>query len=164
MIIKDWIYAWNVCRKYGVKWNPSVNLERAHFTFWYEDKKKPLIELNPFHENFKTVFLHEIGHIVFWRKRGKRFYSCLEACGRHTAYLQPNCNGRSFIGILEEESLASRFSAKVMKTEESRGYLLKAFYTYTAAFYSTLAKLNTDGQDITITTDTVYSCIRRIEK
>ena len=161
--INDWIYAWKVCKKYGIKWNPFYNLGNAHFTCTVKGENA-IIKINPFYRNFKGTFMHEVGHVLFWRKRGQRFYYCIEICGQEAMYKRLECRGRSFIGLLEEEALASRFSAKAVKTKGNKDYLIKAFYTYTSCFYYHLNKIGKDGQDVVKTTDVVYSCIRRIEK
>lgn len=74
MIIKDWWYAIKVCRKYKVTWNPFFHRKYAMYKIWYNDSgiSENRIYINPFYTGFLDSFMHEVGHLVWYRKTAKK--------------------------------------------------------------------------------------------
>ena len=56
-LMMDWWYALLVCHKYKLKWNIFYPTDSGCY-HW--DIKT--VSVNPFRNNFISVFMHEIGH------------------------------------------------------------------------------------------------------
>lgn len=163
MIIKDWWYAIKVCRKYKIKWNPFRKLDNA--SYWVRWNKNRVltekkIHMSPFYPQFLETFMHEVGHIVLY-KRGVAIDLFLNGKmkiqeGDDTI----TYGGKHFLNLLVEESLASRFARKSLKGKANTKDLITAFNTYSSWGYSK----TTDALMIVKLTDTVAKCTRRIEK
>lgn len=169
MIIKDWWYAFKVCRKYGIKWNPFRKMDNASYLveFGILSGKvvKSSIHMSPFYPNFLTVFMHEVGHCsLHIRGTTAKLYRCAEASRkfeRESVWYK----GKLLLPLLVEESLASRFSRKALKGKADTKYLVKAFQTYSSLGYTEfLHTTPEDARTITRLTDFVAKGIRRIEK
>lgn len=168
MLIKDWIYAIAVCRKYKIRWNPFRNLSNASYYVQFDDEGniiKSLIHMSPFYPKFKETFLHEVGHYTL-HKRGtcRRLYRAAEN-NRKYEVESIWYKGKLLLPLLVEESLASRFAKKAMKGDADTEYLVKAFQTYSAVGYSEFLETTPeDARTITRLTNFVEAGIRRIEK
>lgn len=167
MIIKDWLYAIAVCRKYGITWNPIR--DRSNASFWIHtkgDKVRQVIHMSPFYPNFKEVFLHEVGHLWLHRTgRAKKLYRKAEFNRKYFEKESVWRFGVPLLYLLDEESLASRFSRKAMKGRSNVENLTRAFQTYTAWGYKQfLIYTPEDSNTITRLTDKVERCIKRISK
>lgn len=97
MIIKDWWYAYKVCKKYGIKWKLCGDGEY--------DWRDMSISVSPFRENFMSVFLHEIGHHVDHKIRN--YDRCFHSYG-----LVYSDNKRGIYCSMDAEGKASRFAVK----------------------------------------------------
>jgi len=169
MNIKDWWYAYKVCKKYGIRWKPFCNLKNATFHVEWSGSVRNIIKstinINPFYPNFLTVFMHEVGHCRLY-KRGvaQRLYTCAEYSRkfeRESIYL----GGKLLLPLLVEESLASRFSRKALRGRANVAYLVSGYQTYSAAGYNELLHTTAeDARTITRLTDFVEKGIRRIER
>lgn len=162
--IKDWWYAILVCRKYGIRWNPFRGLDNASFRVTWNGTKElthKKIHMSPFYPNFLGTFMHEVGHLVLY-KQGTAINLLVE--GKKKIIQEEGVlvyRGQHFLNLLVEESLASRFSRKATKQRADVKDLVTAFNTYTAHGYARLVK---NPSSIAKLTDTVYGCLRRIEK
>lgn len=168
MIIKDWIYAYKVCKKYKIKWNIFRNLDNASFSITDRNstKEKAVIWMNPFYPKFRQTFLHEVGHIVFWRSGiTPRVYALSNKLCLKMEAESVWLDGKRLIPRLIEETRASRFARKAMRGKADIEDLTEAFKTYSAFGYRTLLKNTpTDARVIVNLTDVVYGCLKRIEK
>ena len=120
-IIKDWIFAIKVCKKYGIKWNPFKKHDCAEFefTYWYEYKKyESVIKISPFYPKFIDSFMHEVGHCLYHRK----LYMKSE---NHKEY---EANANYF--KLKDEYLAWRFAKLVLKQRFDKNRARNMFKTY----------------------------------
>jgi hypothetical protein len=168
MIIKDWWYAYKVCKKYKITWNPFRKLDNASYRveFDYEGKiVKSKIHMSPFYPNFLTTFMHEVGHYTL-HKRGT--VNKLHHCAEHNRKFEGESiwyKGKLLLPLLVEESLASRFSRKALKGKANTQYLVKAFQTYSCIGYTEFLNcVPEDARTITRLTDFVEKAIRRIEE
>lgn len=163
MKIKDWWYAYKVCRKYGIKWNPFRILDNASFSVRWDNNRvltEKNVHMSPFYPNFLETFMHEVGHILLY-KRGTAIDLFLDGKKRiKTGDDEITHKGRHFLNLLVEESLASRFARKALKDRCDTKDLVTAFNTYSSWGY--LRQL--DATTIMKLTDTVAKCTRRIEK
>lgn len=166
-IIKDWIYAIMVCRKYGIKWNPIRN--RSNASFFYHNtggKLRQTIHMSPFYPNFREVFMHEVGHL--WLNRSGMVKRLCRKDEFNRRYIEAESiwmYGTPLLPLLEEESLASRFARKSMKGRANTDELVKAFQTYTSWGYRQFLNfVPEDARTVTRLTDKVERCIRRISK
>ena len=161
--IKDWCYAVAVCKKYGIKWNPFRKLDNASFCVQWDDNRiltEKKIHMSPFYPHFLETFMHEVGHIVLY-KRGTAIDLFID--GKKKIQAGDDIithKGRHFLNLLVEESLASRFARKSMKGKASTKDLVTAFNTYSSWGYS--KTLCPDA--LTKLTDMVAKCTRSIEK
>lgn len=124
-LIKDWIYAIKVCRKYGITWNPFHNTDyaRHRFAYWCNEKKyKSMIFINPFYDGFLDSFLHEVGHHVYNKNaymKSKNIKDYEEATS----------------DTLGEEYLCWRFAKLVRKrafNKDRARYMFKSYFPSTA--------------------------------
>jgi hypothetical protein len=163
MIIKDWWYAYKVCRKYGIQWNPFRGTDNASFSVrWDGDRvlTEKKIHMSPFYPHFLETFMHEVGHILLY-KRGTAIDLFLDGKKKiQDGNDAMTHRGRCFLNLLVEESLASRFARKSLKGKADTRDLVTAFNTYSAWGYSR----QIDAPTVTKLTDTVAKCTRRIEK
>lgn len=163
MIIKDWWYAYRVCKKYGIKWNPFRKLDNASFWVRWDDNRvltEKKIHMSPFYPHFLETFMHEVGHILLY-KRGIAINLFLDGKKKIQAGDDAITHkGRHFLNLLVEESLASRFARKSLKGKANTKDLIIAFNTYSSWGYSRAI----DAPTIVKLTDTVEKCTRRIDK
>lgn len=168
MIIKDWFYAIAVCRKYGIIWNPIR--DRSNASFWFRSRDGAMLEqiihMNPFYPNFREVFMHEVGHLWLHRTgRAKTLYKKDEVNRRFFEKESLWLSGTPLLPLLDEESLASRYSIKSMRGRANKAALIEAFKTYTSFGYRQFLKTTpSDANTITRLTDKVERCIKRISK
>ena len=153
MIIKDWWYAYKVCKKYKLRWIPFIKLEGG----CYNDEG--YVRVNPFSRNFMSIFMHEIGHYVHDKRIG--LISFLEADKGELHYSEGNQARRSIYKTLESEATASRFAIKTSKGD--RQHLIKAYNTYSASIFKNTTK-PVVVNEISKIVDCVYKNSRRIEK
>lgn len=168
VIMKDWWYAIKVCMKYGIIWNPFRDLSNASFRVWWDDDKKltrKVIHMSPFFPEFLGTFMHEVGHITLY-KRGT-YHKLQRAAKTNLRYERESIwlDGKLLLPLLVEESLASRFARKALRSKANVEDLVKAFQTYSAYGYRQILK-NTpeDAETIVRLTKFVENGIRRIEK
>lgn len=76
MIIKDWWYAYKVCKKYKITWNPFHTRKYAQFSFSYYiacKRSSSVIRINPFYpKGFMDSFMHEVGHVLRMRRQYRK--------------------------------------------------------------------------------------------
>lgn len=125
----EWWYAYLVCRKYGLKW--SI-LHPLNYGSYYWDLK--VISVNPFRNNFLSVFMHEVGHHVHHRKVD---YDCFLKSNKDELQYTPK--GWSVYRNLEAEWQASRFSVKSGKGDKK--FLTSCFNTYTGEIFKQMPKI-----------------------
>lgn len=120
-LVKDWWYAYKVCRKKNIRWNPFWFKNYACNWFEYSNGPskncKSTININPFYNNFKEVFLHEVGHSIYNVKAYNKAKNIRE--------YEENTDD-----FLKEEYLCWRFAKKVMKAGFNKKYAQNCFMTY----------------------------------
>jgi len=78
MLVKDWWYAYKVCKKYNIRWIPFYGLSYAEFkgSLIRFDGRVEMFNLrvyvNPFYPKFLDVFMHEVGHCVWYDRQAKK--------------------------------------------------------------------------------------------
>ncbi len=120
MLLKDWWYAFKVCRKYGISWNPFFKRTHGEYVFSYNMESRwnrCRINLNPFYENFMDTFLHEVGHCLLTRKMFKYSYTELDFALDKSEYFQ-------------EEYDAWKFAKRVLKKRFNSSWAQQCFKTY----------------------------------
>lgn len=148
--LKDWWYAYRVCRKYKLKFYPFVSRDDG----WYSYDK--IIGVNPFAKDFISVFLHEVGHHVQDKRVGLEAY--LKANEEELYYPKDK---NSVYRTLEAEAYASRFAAKTGRA--NRKALLTWYNTYTACIFKGMHK-SVVANEFSDLVDCVYKNSRRIER
>lgn len=120
-MVKDWIFAYKVCKKYGVVWNPFKNFKNAEFefTYWREFRKyKCVVRINPLYPTFIDSFLHEIGHCIYHRN----------------IYMTSNNSEDYEVAVdsdkMKDEYLAWRFAKLVLKQRFNKNRARSMFKTY----------------------------------
>ena len=63
--MNKWVYAYLICKKYNIKWNPFVSLDCGSYQCNCLNKTAT-ISVNPFYKDFLNTFMHEVGYIRFW--------------------------------------------------------------------------------------------------
>ena len=149
--LSQWIYAYKVCNKYGLKLIPSWCRGYGEYDFF-----KQSVEVDFFSSHFLSIFLHEIGHHVHDRRVGYKTF--LYKPRLEQTFTQ---HGRDVISIMEAEAFASRFSRKT--GHGNKEFLSKAFTTYCGPYLSYNARLCRWGIFEPVL-DKVVECIRKIEK
>ena len=151
--IKDWCYAFAVCKKYKLIWNPFVKLKDAYYSY------TGVIGVNPFDSYFMSNFLHEVGHHVHNKRVTLKNY--LKAQDGELRFLNGNEAGRNIFKVLEAEARASRFAAKTGRADKK--HLVGCFQTYTASIFRCTINpvVVTEFSKIV---DVTYKGIRSIEK
>lgn len=168
MKIFDCWYAIKVCRKYGIRWNPLHKLDCASYRVAWDGSgeiTESSVSINPFHPNFLTVFMHEVGHCRLYKKgTAQKIYKRAEL-NRRFEQESIWLDGKLLLPLLTEESLASRFSRKALRGRANVKYLVWAYQTYSSSGYrAILYTTPEDARTITRLTDFVERGIRRIEK
>lgn len=159
-LIKDWWYAYKVCKKYEIKWNPFRGLDNASFSC-NADTDVYKIHMSPLFPSFKVVFMHEVGHVVSFKRNYWHDHMTFGMNNELKGYMVES-NHRLFMGTLKEEAFASRFSGKCNKGRDV-SYLSKAFITYTSYGFRLMDFYGVDSEIKMKYIDTVAKCIRRIE-
>lgn len=126
-ILKDWIYAVKVCKKYNLVWNPYVKLGYGAY-----DWNSRSVHVNPFSTNFISIMLHEVGHHVHDVRVHLPTWLLPES-NSELRYSGGDLGGYSIFKNLNAEALASRFAIKSGKGNKK--FLVKAFHTYTASIF-----------------------------
>jgi len=106
-LIKDWLLAISVCKKYGIKWNPFHWMKGAECVYSFDNYNKKIL-INPFYPKFIDSFMHEVGHLRRWDKIYKR---CIKNCSLEPVesfHLRTDC-------ILKEEYIAWKYSKRFLK-------------------------------------------------
>lgn len=119
-IISNWVYAYKVCKKYHIKWNPFFGLSYAQYVFSYNMRSKTSscsININPFYKNFLDTFFHEVGHCLITRKLFKESITHAEFDLKKANYFQ-------------EEFDAWKFAKRVMKKDFNKSWARNCFKTY----------------------------------
>ena len=118
-LMMDWWYALLVCHKYKLKWN--MFYPRDSGCYHWDIRT---VSVNPFRNNFISVFMHEVGHHIHHRRIDyDSFFISTKGEIQHS-------NGRSVYRTLEAEWQASRFSVKSGKGDKK--FLTSCFNTYTS--------------------------------
>lgn len=167
-LLGEWWYAVKVCFKYKILWNPFRDLSNASFYCKYNNEGEvshKIVNISPFYPNFIDTFMHEVGHLTLY-KRGTA--QKVHALARANMIYETETiwyNGKILLATLVEESLASRFARKALKSKADTKYLVRAFQTYSKWGYEEfLFTTPEDARTITKLTDFVERGIRRIEK
>lgn len=135
-LLKDWLLALNVCRKYNIKWNPFHSLRNAECVYNF-DFEKMQVMINPFYPKFIDSFMHEVGHLRRWDRIYKKTFG-----GSNTRRMlfnnQTGC-------ILKEEYMAWKYSKRFLKErfDKKRAKLFFKSY-YRRAAKETSSTLATD--------------------
>ena len=119
MNIKDWWYAYKVCKKYGIKWNPFFKRTHGEFTFSYGlFGCSAKISMNPLYHGGLDTFMHEVGHCIWYRNLWKSSKSI------------EDFENKSECCILEKEYVAWRFAklARRGKFNHSRARMMFSSY------------------------------------
>lgn len=154
-LIKDWFYAFKVCKKYNLIWNPYVKIGYGAY-----DWDSRSVEVNPFSKDFITIFMHEIGHHVHHRRVHLPLW-LLPDREEELRFCSGPLNSYSIYRNLEAEALASRFARKSGKV--NKNYLLRAFHTYTASIFKNTNK-SIVVNEISVIIDSCYKNERLISK
>ena len=147
MRIKDWWYAYMVCRKYGIRWNPFHTLKYAQYTFsYYVNYKKDnsVIHINPFYsKGFMDSFMHEMGHILRMRRQYRKSASV-------------SVFEESISDTLYEEYSAWKFAKRTRKESFNKKRAVSFFQTYFPLQARSVGSI--------VAADQFYKMSRRIEK
>lgn len=146
--IGEWIYALAVCHKYSLSWNPFCALGGGAYQW------KGCVCVNPFSNNFISIFMHEVGHHVHDKK--VKYSSWVMANGDELRYSE---NGHEMFKTLEAESLASRYAVLTGKCD--KGYLERCFNTYTGIVFKAMHK-GFVRENFSQVVDASYKGFRRI--
>lgn len=146
MIIKDWLYAIAVCRKYKIWWNPFFKLTHAEFQMSYKrlyKEAKCVIRINPLYKGFIDSFMHEVGHIV----RHRSIYMKVNDVYDYECAVSD---------VLREEYKAWQFSKLALKNRFNKNRARRKFKTYFPRYAKEVGTLKA--------VDRYYKYDRRIEK
>lgn len=122
-LIKDWLLALSVCRKYNIKWNPFHWMKGAECVYSFNDYSKKIL-INPFYPKFIDSFMHEVGHLRRWDGIYKRCVKNHSKGPVESFHLRTDC-------ILKEEYIAWKYSKRFLKErfDEKRAKLFfKSYY------------------------------------
>ena len=148
-IIKDWLIAIRICRKYNIKWNPIHNLKNAECLYSFGNYEK-VISINPFYPKFIDSFVHEVGHLRRWDKIYKR-------CKVNKINREPiNLFHTLTDCILKEEYMAWKYSKRFLKGRFDRPRAKTMFKSYYPVARTGLV------ENMVKATDTYYSFDRKI--
>lgn len=153
-LLKDWLYAVKVCKKYNLIWNPYVKLGYGAY-----DWDNNSVHVNPFSKDFITIFMHEVGHHVHHCKVNLPVW--LKYQGNELRFSGGNMEGWSIYKNLQSEAIASRFAMKSGKADKN--YLVSAFHTYTASIFKNTNK-SIVVNEISVIIDSYYKNERLISK
>lgn len=106
-LLKDWLLALIICRKYNIKWNPFHWMKGAECVYSFDDYSKKIL-INPFYPKFIDSFMHEVGHLRRWDKIYKRCVSFNPKDPVDSFHLRTDC-------ILKEEYIAWKYSKRFLK-------------------------------------------------
>lgn len=120
--VRDWIACYSISRKYGIIWNPFVSLKRGEFEQIYSldfnnKNSTYTIRVNPFYPNFKSTFLHEVGHCLRYKR----------------AYMKATTEKEfddAVDDILKEEWIAWKYTKRVMKGSFNSRWAKDCFKSY----------------------------------
>lgn len=146
MIIKDWLYAIAVCKKYKIWWNPFFKLTHAEFQMSYKRYWKEadcIVRINPFYKGFIDSFMHEVGHILWHR-------------GNYMKAQSVHDYEESVADTLKDEFKAWQFSKLVLKQRFDSNRARWMFKTYFPRYAKEVGTLKA--------VDRYYKYDRRIEK
>lgn len=120
-LIKDWLLAISVCRKYNISWNPFFGLKSAQCVYNFDTQRKKVM-VNPFYPKFIDSFMHEVGHLLRWDKLYK-------ACAGGPMMKVSNFKDQTSC-ILKEEYIAWKFSKRFLKGRFDKNRAKERFKTY----------------------------------
>lgn len=147
MRIKDWWYAYMVCRKYGIRWNPFHTRKYAEYTFIYYvtcKKSKSTIRINPFYRNgFMDSFMHEVGHLLRMRRQ---YHNAVNIDAFEEAISDELC----------EEYSAWKFAKRTRKESFNKKRAVSFFQTYFPSQAKVVGSI--------VAADQFYKMSRSIEK
>lgn len=118
--LSQWVYAYNICKKYNITLNPFFGLSHAEFNFRYGlkyKKSKSTILINPFYQDFLQSFLHEVGHCL----RHRRVYNKANSVEIYEINVSDT---------MKEEYIAWKFSKRVLKDQFNKNNARNMFKTY----------------------------------
>lgn len=147
MIIKDWWYAYKVCKKYGIKLKFTANGKAYAYASFNPDTGFKLICVDLRDPDFKQTFLHELSHILSFTRKTKRDV-CLHLW-------LANLNNK-----MREETQAWVFGKRVMKSQFKSSLALSCLKSYSANHY----RWKLTHNDTQKYTDNLVNCFKRIEK
>lgn len=127
-LIKDWMLALRVCKKYGIKWNPFKNMKGAECVYSFDNYSKKVL-INPFYPKFIDSFMHEVGHLRRWDKIYKRCITNRSLDPVESFHLCTDC-------ILKEEYMAWKYSKRFLKESFDK----KRAKLYFKSYYRRAAK------------------------
>lgn len=154
-ILKDWMYAIKVCKKYNLVWNPYVKLGYGAY-----DWDSRSVHVNPFSKNFISIMMHEVGHHVH-NVRVHLPAWLIPENSNELRYSGGDLGGYSIFKNLNAEALASRFAMK--SGRGNKEFLVKAFHTYTASIFKNTNK-SVVVNEISTIVDSCYENERLISK
>lgn len=136
-LIKDWLLALSVCRKYNIRWNPLHRMKSAACVYSTDGYSKKIL-INPFYPKFINSFMHEVGHLRRWDKIYKCCVSFNPKNPIDSFHLRTGC-------ILKEEYLAWKYSKRFLKGrfDKKRAKLFFKSY-YQRAVKETSTSIATD--------------------
>lgn len=132
MLINDWILAFRVCKKYGIKWSIFHNMKSAEASFSFNGQEK-IVFINPFYKGFIDSFMHEVGHLVRWDRiyRESVEINKKDRKERKITLLNPVANFKLKTScILKEEYMAWKFSKRFLKNRFDKKRAKNFFKTY----------------------------------
>lgn len=106
-LLKDWLLALSVCRKYDIQWSPFRSIKSAECLYCFRSHKKKIM-INPFYPKFIDSFMHEVGHLRRWDKIYKRCIKNFSPDPVDSFNLRTDC-------ILKEEYIAWKYSKRFLK-------------------------------------------------
>lgn len=145
--IGEWRYALKVCKKYGAKWDIFCNMSCARYTIGWNRWGicKQVISINPFYEGFLDSFLHEVGHLAWY----KRIYNQSDSIQIFEQKMEEK-------DILYIEYVAWRFAKLCRKNQFNKKRARWMFSTYFRSFAKEVGAVQA--------ADVYYGYDRRIEK
>lgn len=156
----EWLYALKVCYKYKILPFPFRFGNRGSYGRWLDDKDRCIfsfIWMSPLNDNFMSVFMHEVGHNIYW----KRGYKQKPLKGENSFSLRLNETG--FFKVLHEESFATRFSRKSLGKKFELDIMMKYFHTYTGTCFYWIPRFKLYHEQESLT-DFVIKMEKRISK
>ncbi len=108
-------------------------------------------------DNFMSVFMHEIGHHVYWKRGYKEIP--LKTKDEFSLFYKE----KMFFKVLHEEAFATRFSRKSLGNKFELDVMMKYFHTYTGVCFYHIPKFKLYHEQESLT-NFVIKMERRISK